>query len=95
MSKKEKPEVISTNVFAEKMAVNYRTALNWLRAGLVPGAVERTLPGNVGNYWEIPITALTMEKPKPGPKKGSKRSDTQAKQGTSTKKADKKTMKTG
>lgn len=72
--------MISTNVFAERMAVNYRTALNWLRAGLVPGAVEHTLPGNTGNYWEIPVTALTMEKPKKGPKKGSKRSPAAAEQ---------------
>lgn len=72
MKKKGQPEMISTSVFAEKMAVNYRTALNWLRAGLVPGAVERVLPNNI-TYWEIPITALEMERPKPGPKKGSKR----------------------
>lgn len=73
MAKKEKPEMISTSAFAEKMCVNYRTALNWLRAGLVPGAIEHELPGGTGNYWEIPATALTMEKPKPGPKKGKKR----------------------
>jgi hypothetical protein len=74
MAKKEKVEMISTSVFAERMNVNYRTALNWLRAGLVPGAIEREMPGGAGNFWEIPITALEMKRPmKPGPKKGSKR----------------------
>lgn len=65
--------MISTTAFAEKMGIHYRTALNWLRDGLVPGANERELPGGIGNYWEIPVTALSMERPKPGPKKGSKR----------------------
>ena len=65
--------MISTSVFAERMDVNYRTALNWLRAGLVSGAIERKLPSGSGNYWDIPVTALQMEKPKPGPKKGAKR----------------------
>lgn len=68
--------MISTSVFAERMDVNYRTALNWLRAGLVSGAIERKLPSGSGNYWDIPVTALQMEKPKPGPKKGTKRSAT-------------------
>ena len=65
--------MLSTTVFAKNMGVNYRTALNWLRAGIVPGAVERTLPSE-STYWEIPATALKMQRPKPGPKKGSKRS---------------------
>lgn len=52
--------------FAEKMEVNYRTALNWLEAGLVPGAERRT--SLIGEYWEIPDVALRMERPKPGPK---------------------------
>ncbi|MBL8189215.1 MAG: hypothetical protein JNK38_14500 [Acidobacteria bacterium] len=81
MAKKGKVEMISTSTFAERMAVNYRTALNWLRAGLVPGAVEHELPGGAGNYWEIPVTALEMEKPKPGPKKGSKRKAKAGKKG--------------
>jgi hypothetical protein len=85
MAKKEKPEMISTTAFAERMAVNYRTALNWLRAGLVPGAIEHQLPGGAGNYWEIPVTALVMDKPKPGPKKGSKRVSTNGEVSTATK----------
>jgi len=32
--------MISTSDFAKRMKVNYRTALNWLRKGHVPGASE-------------------------------------------------------
>lgn len=61
--------MISTSDFAQRMDINYRTALNWLRAGLVPGAKKRELPGGAGVFWEIPITAVEMERPiKPGPK---------------------------
>jgi hypothetical protein len=52
--------------FAEEMGINYRTALNWLEAGLVPGAVRREVLA--GNYWEIPADASKMERPKRGPK---------------------------
>ncbi|HEY7184173.1 MAG TPA: hypothetical protein VIC84_22250 [Blastocatellia bacterium] len=70
--------MISTSEFAKEMNVHYRTALNWLNAGLVPGAVERTLPGETGgSFWEIPASAVKMEKPKRGPKKGAKYSKTQ------------------
>lgn len=70
MSESDQAQMISTTTFAKGMGVNYRTALNWLRAGRVPGAVERKMPGEKGNiYWEIPVTALEMNKPiKPGPK---------------------------
>lgn len=64
MSKKQK--TMTTKQFAAQMEVNYRTALNWLEAGLVPGAVRRSSP--IGEYWEIPEAALKMERPKPGPK---------------------------
>lgn len=57
--------------FAERMGVHYRTALNWLRNGLVPDAEEKPLPIG-GTYWEIPQAALKMEKPKRGPEKGFK-----------------------
>ncbi len=52
--------------FARQMEVNYRTVLNWLRRGLVPGAEEKDLPIG-GSYWEIPYSALAMIKPKRGP----------------------------
>jgi hypothetical protein len=69
--KKKADEPMTTKVFAEEMGINYRTALNWLRDGLVPGAVEQDSP--IGKYWLIPRSALKMEKPKPGPKGGTKR----------------------
>lgn len=59
--------MLSTREFAEKMSVNYRTALNWLQSGIVPGAVENKLPNGI-TFWDIPATALAMEKPKKGPK---------------------------
>jgi hypothetical protein len=61
----KKVEIMTAKQFAIEMGINYRTALNWLEAGLVPGAERKTLPIE---YWEIPSTALQMERPKPGPK---------------------------
>jgi predicted site-specific integrase-resolvase len=54
--------------FAKRKGISYRTALNWLKEGLVPGAVEKT--GACRRYWYIPLAALAMEKPKRGAKKG-------------------------
>jgi hypothetical protein len=68
MSKKH--TIMTAKQFAEQMDVNYRTALNWLEAGLVPGAERRHSP--IGEYWEISEAALKMERPKPGPKPRSK-----------------------
>lgn len=63
MSKKK---MLTPRQFAEEMGINYRTALNWLEAGYVPGAVRREVLA--GNYWEVPADALRMERPKRGPK---------------------------
>ena len=63
---KGKIEMLTARQFAQQKGINYRTALNWLAAGLVSGAVVKQSP--LGDYWEVPSTALTMEKPKPGPK---------------------------
>ena len=63
---KKQPRIMTAKQFAEEMKVNYRTALNWLEADLVPGAERRVSP--IGEYWEIPETALGMERPRPGPK---------------------------
>ncbi len=65
MSKKQ-TQMLTAKQFAERMAINYRTALNWLEADLVPGAVRKE--SLVGSHWEIPEAALKMERPKPGPK---------------------------
>ena len=64
MSKKQ-ARVMTAKQFAAQMKVNYRTALNWLEASLVPGAERK--PSPVGEYWEIPDTALKMDRPKRGP----------------------------
>jgi predicted site-specific integrase-resolvase len=53
--------------FAARMGVNYRTALNWLKLGLVPGAVEISVPAlTSGRSWEIPESALAMTPPRKG-----------------------------
>jgi len=65
--------LMTTKQFAEKMGVNYRTALNWLEAGLVPRAKKRS--SLAGEHWEIPEMALQMERPKRGPKASKKATD--------------------
>lgn len=69
MTKKAQP--VTAKGFAAEMGINYRTALNWLDAGLVLGAERKSAP--ISEYWEIPDTALKMERPKLGPKKASKK----------------------
>jgi hypothetical protein len=66
MSKKKPGTVMTARQFAAKMEIDYRTALRWLNAELVPGAQMKDSP--VGVFWEIPTTALKMKRPKPGPK---------------------------
>lgn len=65
MAKNTSEKTMTAQVFAQEMGVHYRTALSWLRGGLVTGAVERNTP--MGSYWVIPQTALQLEKPNPGP----------------------------
>jgi hypothetical protein len=63
---RKKGRVMTAKQFAQEMGINYRTALNWLDAGIVPGA--RKKESLVGEYWEVPESALKMDRPKPGPK---------------------------
>jgi predicted site-specific integrase-resolvase len=65
MKKTDSPNMTAKQ-FAEKMNINYRTALRWLEVGLVPGAERKN--SLIGEYWEIPAAALKMKRPKPGPK---------------------------
>lgn len=52
--------------FAEEMGISYPTIVRWLKRGLVPGAkLEETLTGSV---WQIPESALKMERPQLGRK---------------------------
>ncbi|MBI1761362.1 MAG: hypothetical protein HYR56_08000 [Acidobacteria bacterium] len=57
--------------FAKRKGVSYRTVLNWIHQGLIPGAIERN--SAKGKYWDLPAAALQMEKPKRGSKKGRPR----------------------
>lgn len=53
--------------FAKQMEVDYTTVMRWLKLKLVPGAVLEETP--VGSYWQIPQSALRMERPKAGRKR--------------------------
>jgi hypothetical protein len=79
MSRKQTPQMLTAKQFAERMKINYRTALNWLEGQLVPGAERKE--SLIGSHWEIPVDALRMERPKPGPKPGAKTNDTPKKGG--------------
>ncbi len=58
---------MTATVFAEEMGVSYPTVVRWLKRKLVPGAELKQSPDR-GKWWEIPEEALTMARPKPGPK---------------------------
>jgi predicted site-specific integrase-resolvase len=60
--------VMTATVFAKEMDVAYSTVIRWLERGLVPGAVIKEAPDR-GKWWEIPESALKMERPKAGRKK--------------------------
>ena len=51
---------MTANEFARRMGITYETALKWLNQGRVPGAA---LQNNGNRYWDIPETALQMERP--------------------------------
>ncbi len=63
-------QTMTAKQFAEKMEINYRTALRWLENGIVPGAERKNSP--VGEFWEVPAAAVAMERPKAGRKAGAK-----------------------
>lgn len=55
--------------FAKQMGVDYSTVVRWLKQGIVPGAEAVETP--VGRIWQIPESALLMERPKAGRKRSS------------------------
>jgi predicted site-specific integrase-resolvase len=57
--------------FARRKGVNYETVLKWLKLGLIPGAVKKAT--DRGAAWYIPKSALQMEKPQRGTKKGMRK----------------------
>jgi hypothetical protein len=57
--------------FAEEMNVDYATVMRWLRRELVPGAeLIEPVPGM--KVWQIPESALQMQRPLPGRKRTKK-----------------------
>lgn len=50
--------------FANEAGISYTTIMKWLRRGLVPGAAKKE--DHRGEYWDIPASALAMERPKMG-----------------------------
>lgn len=64
---------MTATAFAKEMRVDYSTVMRWLKRELVPGAVLMESPER-GKWWEIPESALEMERPKwGGPKKAKKK----------------------
>lgn len=57
--------------FAEAKNVSVRTALTWVRRGIVPGA-HKVNPDDKIPYWQIPHSSLNaFERPKSGPARGT------------------------
>ena len=52
--------------FADEMGISYPTIVRWLKRNLVPGAEQVETP--MGNVWQIPESALQMERPPVGRK---------------------------
>jgi hypothetical protein len=69
---------MTATVFAQEMGVDYSTVMRWLKRQIVPGAVLRESPER-GKWWEIPESALQMERPKWGGPKASAGAKTVAK----------------
>jgi hypothetical protein len=63
---KKKPRMLTARKFAQEMKISYTTIMAWLDAGIVPGAA--LADDERGPYWQIPETALKMERPKRGRK---------------------------
>jgi hypothetical protein len=77
-----KGKTMTATVFADEMGVSYPTVVRWLKRKLVPGAILKESPDR-GKWWEIPESALQMERPKSGPKTGTKQKKRRVKKTTS------------
>jgi predicted site-specific integrase-resolvase len=69
MARKER--MFTAVKFAEQMRISYPTVVRWLKRGLVPGARLEETPA--GSYWQIPESAMKMERPKVGRRKATKK----------------------
>ncbi len=59
-----KERLLTAVKFAEEAGISYPTIVRWLKRGLVPGAQSVDTP--MGKVWQIPESALKMERPKAG-----------------------------
>jgi len=71
LSGMKKGRLMTATVFAQEMGVDYSTVMRRLKRQIVPGAVLRESPER-GKWWEIPESALQMERPKWGGPEGGK-----------------------
>jgi hypothetical protein len=66
-----KERMMTAVTFAEEMNVDYATVIRWLKLGIVPGAdLQEPVPGM--KVWQIPESALEMQRPLPGRKRQPK-----------------------
>jgi len=71
MSKKG-AKMLNVHQVAERLGVLVSSVRVWVWKGRFPGARKESTP--LGDYWEIPETALEgFELGKPGPKPGAKK----------------------
>jgi hypothetical protein len=61
---KKRIRMLTAVQFAKEASISYTTVMSWLKQGLVPGAEKKA--DHRGEYWDIPDTALKMERPKAG-----------------------------
>jgi hypothetical protein len=67
-----KERMMTAVTFAEEMNVDYATVIRWLSRKLVPGAeLHEPVPGM--KVWQIPESALQMQRPLPGRKRQPKK----------------------
>jgi hypothetical protein len=61
---KKRIRMLTAVQFAKEAGISYPTVISWLKQGLVPEAEKKS--DHRGEYWEIPDSALKMERPKAG-----------------------------
>ena len=66
-------QMLTPRQYATETGVAYTTVMNWLRRGLIPGAVKEPLPYGDGYYYQIPAdTPQPQLTPGPTPKTSKK-----------------------
>jgi hypothetical protein len=72
-SMKRKERMLTAVQFSKEIGASYPTVISWLEQGIVPGATKKS--DHRGEYWEIPESALNMERPKRGRKPSQKKGE--------------------